>query len=923
MNDSRFDPRRQSRGRGGIPQGRMEQAKLAREAQVEQHARQMALRTEKRRAEEELKTSLPVRDAHRYRDTLTAIPFSRLGEVGRLTVSDVYSRLMEISVRCMNDRSREAVFCWPHCDPSPAAAAIFLALADASAVDPMKCGGYDALSAPLGVRALIYPYARTAHRALRHVYIDKDYIARLHTNHQLRSTQPGEDQALADYHMTLARAKTLTGVALDGETFDEFRHPCLDEIMPSGPCRGAEGRSELLWRVRTKTDLRKITRSGKADDPAGARFYLFGLRASELAGEALKALKGKLDIVFLDLSQTSRNRLGREWLPEVRAFLEDLDARLGPVATVALTDDPWTFDKLRFEGLVRAPQRKGRTKPEASSIIFASQPDLVVSTQLPPITYSEIGTQDVIGFSGEVESLLRRIRSSTTAAIALNDRATVDTLQRLAGTIRRCASLPGSREHLSAYVEREVGGLAAADLLSSYRVGSLIAELKSSLAAWPQHDSRALLDLCADITRVWENTAELTPMAPLLRDVVQRFLRVSSRTAILFRNDMLADFAAYTLRRNDEIGESVNGRIDKNMLLFLERGGLDDLVLLSSPQRNQIRTLIAVAPTRPQILELLARAWLPHNLIVLADSDTLAHAARDAARLAGYPELQALGARMKDFADRAAEAVHRKALGGGPVVEESDAPEDVEFPASSIVNLAGTIRPDQSFLRFKLQGDQVLIARPGTKLILQDRSRTIPLFTESEARNVDEGDRVCVVGDAFLEMARPLLNITARAAEEIRDYHQLVTERFARLPGATTSERLAELVAAMGLIDVTTQRAGYWIDLEEQLDAPLHEVVPHAPRDRATFIAFMRALSVSEAIASRFWTWAVIAQRASRVRAAMSFHDAYHTILIDNYAAQSSNPDRARDTRRLKAAAEDFVAVVLTKDEQRGERDRA
>jgi len=178
-----------------------------------------------------------------------------------------------------------------------------------------------------------------------------------------------------------------------------------------------------------------------------------------------------------------------------------------------------------------------------------------------------------------------------------------------------------------------------------------------------------------------------------------------------------------------------------------------------------------------------------------------------------------------------------------------------------------------------------------------------------------------VVGDAFLEMARPVLNITARAAEEIRDYHRLVLERFSRIQGATERERLTNVVTAMSLPDVTVQRAKYWVDLERQLEVPLHEVISHAPRDKATFQAFMRVLGVSDAIASRFWTWAVIAQRTSRLRAAMNFHDAYRTILIDNYAAQFGNPERARDIRRLKAAAENFVALVQQKTERRGDSD--
>lgn len=168
------------------------------------------------------------------------------------------------------------------------------------------------------------------------------------------------------------------------------------------------------------------------------------------------------------------------------------------------------------------------------------------------------------------------------------------------------------------------------------------------------------------------------------------------------------------------------------------------------------------------------------------------------------------------------------------------------------MNLAGNLRPGQTALRFEFEGGQALIARPGTKLVVQDRKRTVPVFAEVEARNVEVGDRVCVIGDAFLEMARPLLNITARAAEEIRDYHALVLERFERIEGTSRRDRLAKIVAAMGLADVSVDRALYWVDLAEQQAAPLHEVVPHAPQDHATFRAFMKALGVGESVADRY-----------------------------------------------------------------------
>ncbi|WP_156918261.1 hypothetical protein [Bradyrhizobium sp. Cp5.3] len=921
MKNGRFDPKRDPHLRHPSHRERLDQAASALQQQLEQRSRHLAERAAKSEAERVASAARAVRSPAAYQAALTAIPFSRPGEPARLSVSPSYQRLLDTALRCLEGRAREAVLCWPEFDVSPAAVAAFLTLADNAAAKEIKHDALAARAPPLGLRALIFPYASSAHRPLRRIYIDKESLGRLHTQHQVRAMRRDEDPALEDYHKALARAKTLTGQTLDGNTYDEFRHPCLDEILPSGPCTGNDGRKQLLWRVKSKTDLLSIKRSNQADDPANAKFYLFGLRGSDNAAASLKSLRKQLDIVLLDLGQTGRNRLGRDWEKRVQTFLAELDRHVGPVAVLALTDDPWTFDKLRFETLRGPAQGKTRAKPVPSDIVFGQASDLVVAEASAKPTYSQITKQDAIGFSGEVETLLKRVRANARVAYDLGDASATELLYRLGGILRRCASLPGPRSDFSAYVEQEAGNLAAADLLASYRTGAVIAEIKGSVGPWAQNHRAELLDLCASVDRVWNNTAQLTPMAPLLRDVVKKFERTSSRTAILFRNDMLSDFASFVLCKDEEIGVHIEARIDKNMLLFLDKESLGDLAKLKATERNQIKTLICVAPTRSQILSLLARPWLPENLIVLADSDTLASAARDGARLLAYPELADIHKRVSVFVEKAGRAVHRDSGVAEANVASED--EDVEFPASSVVNLAGNVRPNQPTIRFRLSGDQIVVARPGTKLILLDHTRTVPLFIETEAKDVDIGDRICVIGDAFLEMARPLLNITARAAEEIRDYHHLVLDRFARLPGTSVHDKLVNLVATMNFPAVTVQRAGYWISLRDQLDVPLHEVVPHAPRDRSTFMAFMGALGVSESIAARFWTWAVIAQRTSRLRAAFSFHDAYRTILIDTYAAQSSNPERARDIRRLKAAAQDFVAVVQEKTEQRGECDRA
>ena len=403
MKPRRFDPKRAPHPPRQSHRERLEQAANARRDQLEQRAHLLAERAARLKAEQAANDSRPRRDAAQYCAALAATPFLRSGEDGNLTVNASYLRLVEIAVRCMREKTREAVLCWPDFEASPSALAALLTVADNAATSAARHDDFETRTPPLGMRALVFPYARSGHRALRHVYIDKDNLSRLHTLHQVRDLHQGEDAALADYHKTLARTKTLTGMTIEGVSYAEFRHPCLDEILPSGPCTGSEGRSELLWRVRTKTDLRQISRTGKADDPRAAKFYLFGLRASDALRPSLRSIAGPLDIALLDLTRVARNRLGRNWLPRVQAFLAELDQQVGPVGTVAITDDPWTFDQLRFEGLRRPQSTRTRVKPEASSIIFAQGSDLVVPSQEPPAEYTVLVKQDTFGFSGDIE----------------------------------------------------------------------------------------------------------------------------------------------------------------------------------------------------------------------------------------------------------------------------------------------------------------------------------------------------------------------------------------------------------------------------------------------------------------------------------------------------------------------------------------
>lgn len=910
--NKRGDTRMGGRGQGLTD--RLGQSRDAQRLRLEKFAQQKAAKDAEEAQRAAAEAARPRWDLSTLSTAISRLPLLEAGQTERLAASPMYQRLVSIAAECVNEGSSAAALCWPGGDVSPAAVAVLLGLADSASARPTTLGTDKSYEPPLGCRALIYPYARTAHRALRHIYVDKAILGPLHIKHQLRAVRANDHPALEDYHKTMARVSQLTGRARDGKSYAEMLHPSLDDLMPSGPCRGATGRNPLLGRIAAKTDLSDISRTHIADRPDAAKFYLFGMRADEPLKANLRAI-GSLSLVLLDLDYTGRGRLGRDWVEGIRPFLEQLRDQAPQTPVLALTDDPYAFDVIRFDLLGTGKGRRSKRTPCRTEVLFTRDAGIASKPNNVSGDIEEVEKWEVHGFSGGLAPLLSNLRDAARKARVLGDRETGEAFTSIASKLRRCASLPSSISALGDFIGDDA---AAADVLSAYRVSANLADLRASHGAYQQHHPERLKELCAAAQAAWSTAATNGPMAGLLREVVMRFKGVSSKTAILFPKDMLAEFACSVLSDDAEFGARIAERVERGMMLFVDRAGLADLAAQPSAQRNQIKTLIIVAPRRAALLTLLAEPWLPDHVIVLADGDALASAARDTERLGKYPDLQVLAQRFKDFADRAAAEARRLENSSITLSLDDDAEvEEIEFPLSGVIDLAGNMRAGQAAIHLVFDGGQEIRARPGTRLVVQDRNRTIPVFVEVEARHVDAGDRVCVIGDAFIEMARPLLNISVRAAEEIRDYHHQVTERFARIEGDSRTARLTKLIEKMAMPGVTVDRALYWVRLEEQLAAPLHEVVPCAPQDQQTFHAFVKALGMSDTAAHQFWLWAVIAQRRCRLRAAMAFHDAYRGILVDPHAAQSENPERAADVRRLRSAADGHVGMVRSKREVR------
>jgi hypothetical protein len=849
------------------------------------------------------------RDVDGYMKAIAAQPFHRLGTVENAEITPGYARLVRSAAEVAGQGTSQVVMPWPPSKTSPSAIVALLTIGaiGSAPVGSVRRGGVDVLSRGRAdeVRAIVFPYARSTHAQARHVQVDRSALGAVNLEHAARYLGESGD-APKDFHQVLSRVRKLSGRGLDGRKYPEFEHPILDELVPHGSASGERtSNSALLWRTRSKTDIGRQFRSGYADDPSKAAYFMYTARRDDRPDVELRAVKRPLDLLILDLSRNGRDRLGWDWLKRAGDMVTCL-REIHPLAGIlAIVDDPWTYRAVRFDLLGRVLfGRNGKVIPALGHVVYSPSAGIVqdAGQAIPPFEGGSIIS--VNGFYGDVDKNIERLRALAHRLATTGDSAGAVTVRNLIGTVRRSASLPGSIAELSRFIEHEASTTVANDRLAIYRVAGDLATLTDPTSLASQADAQT--KVVAETRSVMSSLEKATPMSTLLDEAVQPALRASSRSVFVFRSDMVAEFAA------DRLGAThtkLTERIEAGMIRFGGARALNNVADAPSAIRNQFKRAIVVAPTVTTILTTLAEPWLPDQILFLADSDTLAFATRDADRLAAEIGTESVAARLRAFATKANTRVGE--IGRHTVQLDVEAPtDDVEFPTGSVVDLSGGGRGERRLIEIRLGNGQRIIARPSTGIVLRDDGAATTTFVERPASRVQPGDEVCVIGPGFVERARTLVNVRQAAAEEIREYHQQVISRFATIPETSTSSRLRALVLRMGAPAVLVDRARYWVDLGEEIEKPLHEVVPHAPQDRETFMRFTSALGIGPRLSETFWLWAVVAQRSHRMRSGNLFHDAFRGILTDPHAALASNRDRGADIRALRAMAEEHVATV-------------
>ena len=339
--------------------------------------------------EAKTKTTRSHRNIEAYLQALADMPFYRLGSRARAYLAPWYQTIVRSALEAMNDGGARVVMSWPLSQPCPSGILDLIALGATASAQPthIVVAGQreDAREQADGLRAVLYPYARSTHAAARQVQVDRTQLGSVHFDHVKRCLDGQAAPGTKDYHQVLSRVRQLTGRAIDGQSYIEFEHPILDELVPHGPPDGPHpANSELLWRTRNKTDIRQFSRTGAADDPASATYYIYTVRARDAVSRQLAAITKSPHLFIIDLSRTARGRLGWNWQARAKDVADEVRKLHPDTAILALTDDPWAYRVARFEVLgSRKSGKKGKVFPAPGRVVFAPENDVLTESQKP------------------------------------------------------------------------------------------------------------------------------------------------------------------------------------------------------------------------------------------------------------------------------------------------------------------------------------------------------------------------------------------------------------------------------------------------------------------------------------------------------------------------------------------------------------
>eukprot|EP01037_Dinobryon_pediforme_P010504 gene10504-10572_t len=747
-------------------------------------------------------------------------------------------------------------------------------------------------------RTLYYPWRGGGTGADQRTWLaERQFLLKPNMLHLTRreTGQEEHSSAMRDLHEMLGHFNALRS---RDQSHPHLAHPALSELYPLFSADGVDGSApifdraahELFGRVRYGAGIDRLPdHRTTLTDPKGAPFGFYGItrRADPRAAlrhAALDPARGGRapDICVLDLGYPGLNRLGYHWEDLVASFLEVLLGQAPKLPILAVTQDAYV--QRRIATILRQSKaaRLANRTAIPQSVLMRRSGDIVADDpaieRVSPIT---VEFQSIGGAS------LAALNALGDAASGCSDRALAGALRRSAANLRRAAALPNG---LSATYDAlcELDGQAAAEAFLEQRSeASVLSPILDALATGLSGPPRErLLAAESAVRAAYTHLDAETPIGSALAQLATTLSRASTFGIVVFSDETDLRLAEVRLAGNATAAGILRRRMERGQTRMTHAGLLEDSLaaIEVGASRNSWKRLILVAPRLGFLDKLMARGWLPEQMLILCDR---AFATRVAGSYAGLAKHQDFGGQGR-IGDRlrvmaAAAKAEAEARNVGAVDLELSARPPVDVP-DTVIDMTDGQTAGRDLIRITLESGRELRALRGSAMIRHNRQAAINPYDRVSASQLLAGDAIVVPDRAFVDAARRVLPVHVLAQGWVKIYHDTIVGALATLPGNTLSAKARALHArlqAQNLRATSVAAVQEWLRAEEHRADPAELLRPHAPQSRGDFALFAAALGIPAQIAEKMWNEGIDQLRVGRRRAGARMARAFISVLVD------------------------------------------
>jgi hypothetical protein len=768
--------------------------------------------------------------------------------------------------------------------------------------------------------------------AQRSILVDRRELLSRNSRHLMRRYVGAAEvsEQLARLHETYGH---MTRLSLRDASKPHLAHPTLAELYPIFADDGAAVRvfpravGELLGRVRYGAALDQL-RDYRPEicQPVSAPFAMYGVSARSDLRKVLghpafaRATGGREpDICLLDLGPPALTRLSHGWEDILERFLGETLAHFPDLPVLAVTHDAYVHR--RASKLIETGT-PARCRPSSSVLIRAT--DDLLNADPPVETFSPISA--VVHSAGGAAS--EAFSALSEAARGASDPTIAGMLRRGMGQLRRALSLPCGLGAAYSLLSEAEGQDAATAFLERRSAATVLAPIQRAIDSGVSGAERARFAQAeAAVRRAFDTLEAETPVGSLLSELVRSMVRKSSRTFFAFGSAPELMLAEKRLTREAELGEALGRKLQSGHIRLASANALEAELsaIETSRDKNSWKRLILVAPTMEWLMQVLARAWLLEELIIVCDQAFAGRIAGATGVLASHPDMNGAGrpgARLRVLADSAKREAEGRAVAAVDLDLEA---RPVLVSTDEVIDLTDDDEDGREVVVFALQSGRSLRARTRSVVIRHHRDAEINPFERAVARDISDGETIVVPDRAFVDEARRVLPVKVLAQSRVLVYHTAVEAALPQLAGETIPAKARMLMQRMrplGAREVSQAAVADWLRVAEHKTLPPDQLRPHAPQRRREFNAMMIALGL-EALADKVWIEGIEQLRNDRRRAGLRMAQAFVSVLADPHGAAAGLDRAIRDKIvALRTSALDHLDVVVrreTYDTQEGQ----